>query len=1104
MTAGGARSARNIEPAARQNAEDPRKAASAADDPEDATSRDYFNEPPSRSAARTRAGTGSQSSGGADEEVRVTDAIERLSDRIESAESRQALAIAGVERSVRDVIARIDASERDQMQTAARVEDEVRATRTDSKRLAERLSRLETGSTGLKSVEALRALETAVGKVAGYVHDSERRSQESLAEIRSRMERIDAAEGATVSAIRELRTTCTALDERLSLIDHDGQDGIERLAQNLSHRVEQVREELAQQLAAAADARFDRVEEALARMSEHVRAAEQRSAGAIERMGREVLEVAQTLSGRVQSVEQHSVELGDRMGADMSRIATAVEARLVRSDTIQAQALEKLGGEIARITERLADRITNAERRSAEAIDDIGEQVARVTERISHRHERYTSELADRIRQSEDRTARLLDEARNRLDGRLGEAMRPAPQPAAAPFLAAPDPQRDETLFLDAPFPAYEPLRATPVPRAATVRVFGQATTAKFGPPQSEDTSPIVETSPPQGLGTEAAAGIEPPAIEPPPATLADGTPAEAATSEAASGETAAALALPEDEALFNAAEAEASADIVSPTTALAVAEERPLGPWDMAETKPTPRAGEWVSVPWDSAEPGADATLRSEAFEATQAEGPLAEPAFAGRSLADETRAEETLAEEALAEPLFEDEAPPLENREALAAERQDEPMAPTEAETVELEPVTLEPNIGFDDEDDFSPHASAEPPMSVRYGFPASDYASNASDSRSQDQASPEPPPALTTRDIIDRARAAARSAHERDRPWRPMAPANESLLANVTSIRERPRVVSGVGGLMIASLIAAVGIAGGGFLLFEGKSGKQASPDALAAGGAHAPAMAAVAFAPKAANSQAAKDMTSAYSQAVAEVTAGQAAGGVAHLQKLADSGYAPAQFYLAELYQDGKAGLKKDPSQSRHWLERAADGGDRTAMHNLALDEHEGIGGARDAATAAEWFRRAAEFGLLDSQYNLAALYERGDGVGRNLAEAYKWYLIAGRAGDPEARAGAQRVRAGLKTDERQVAERAAAEFQPTQPAAPGAVQAGAAPVSPDLVTAQRMLNKLGYYQGPMDGSTSPAIHLAIAAYQRDQGLPITGAPDPATLAKLTKQ
>jgi localization factor PodJL len=274
-----------------------------------------------------------------------------------------------------------------------------------------------------------------------------------------------------------------------------------------------------------------------------------------------------------------------------------------------------------------------------------------------------------------------------------------------------------------------------------------------------------------------------------------------------------------------------------------------------------------------------------------------------------------------------------------------------------------------------------------------------------------------------------------------------------------------------------------------------------DATAAASGGAP-LAAVALAPTpAAETPAGADLSRAYSAAVAKVTAGQA-GGLADVRKLADGGYAPAQFYLAEVYQDGKAGLKKDPAQSRLWLERAADGGDRTAMHNLALDLHEGIGGPRSAPQAAAWFRRAAELGLLDSQFNLAAIYEHGDGVSANPAEAYKWYLIAGRAGDAEARAGALRVRAGLTPDARVVAERAAAEFQP-QAANPATMPPPPAQASsPDIVTAQRALNQLGYYQGPTDGVASQALHMAIAAYQRDQSLPVTGNPDTATIGKLS--
>jgi localization factor PodJL len=51
------------------------------------------------------------------------------------------------------------------------------------------------------------------------------------------------------------------------------------------------------------------------------------------------------------------------------------------------------------------------------------------------------------------------------------------------------------------------------------------------------------------------------------------------------------------------------------------------------------------------------------------------------------------------------------------------------------------------------------------------------------------------------------------------------------------------------------------------------------------------------------------------------------------------------------------------------------------------------------------------------------------------------------------------------------------------------------------TAQRALSKLGYYQGPTDGSASAALRLAVAAYQRDQGLAATGTLDSTTVSRL---
>jgi localization factor PodJL len=227
------------------------------------------------------------------------------------------------------------------------------------------------------------------------------------------------------------------------------------------------------------------------------------------------------------------------------------------------------------------------------------------------------------------------------------------------------------------------------------------------------------------------------------------------------------------------------------------------------------------------------------------------------------------------------------------------------------------------------------------------------------------------------------------------------------------------------------------------------------------------------------------------------------GVDGLRKAANLGYAPAEFYLAKLYETGEAGVKKDAVEARRWTQRSADAGDPKAMHNLALYFFEGDGGPKNTTTAAQWFRRAADLGLVDSQYNLGRLYEEGFGVSQNPAEAYKWYLIAAHAGDTESRASAQRLKGQLSAEAQAAAERAAGAFQAQQPRA--ATNQLAQAVAPGDVAgaaiAQRALSRLGYYQGPTDGSPSPALRLAIQAYQRDQGMPTTGVPDSALSQRL---
>jgi localization factor PodJL len=238
------------------------------------------------------------------------------------------------------------------------------------------------------------------------------------------------------------------------------------------------------------------------------------------------------------------------------------------------------------------------------------------------------------------------------------------------------------------------------------------------------------------------------------------------------------------------------------------------------------------------------------------------------------------------------------------------------------------------------------------------------------------------------------------------------------------------------------------------------------------------------------------TAEYAAAVRDIETGQA-GGLARLKVIADGGYPPAQFYLAKLYETGVSGVVKNAALARRWTARAAEGGDRSAMHNLALYYFRGEGGPQDLAAAARWFRKAAEAGVVDSQYNLGLLYQSGSGVPRDEAEAYRWFAIAANAGDAQARANAVDLEAKLAPAQLAALDKAAATFNPRSELAPQAQASRDA----TLTMAQRVLGRLGYFR-PHGADAAPPLKVAVQNFQRDHDLPATGALDPATVSQLS--
>src|SRR5205823_3364423 len=119
---------------------------------------------------------------------------------------------------------------------------------------------------------------------------------------------------------------------------------------------------------------------------------------------------------------------------------------------------------------------------------------------------------------------------------------------------------------------------------------------------------------------------------------------------------------------------------------------------------------------------------------------------------------------------------------------------------------------------------------------------------------------------------------------------------------------------------------------------------------------------------------------------------------------------------------------------------------------------------------------ADGGWAPAQVYLARLYEMGQaGVIQNLAEASRWTARAANAGDAEARASAVELQAKLPATQLAAAETQANAFEPT---AGGRAVAETQASGLSVTAAQKVLGRLGYYQGRPDGAVSPQLKLAV--------------------------
>jgi localization factor PodJL len=423
--------------------------------------------------------------GGADNQLdRLGASIDAIAARLEAAERRSTIAIQGVDQAVSGLVRRLDSQDQNDKSHVRRIDDIAEELREGHRRLR----RFEQ-EVGPQTAETFGKVETTMGALAGRLYDIEERQRSGVNELRQRMDavekvagpgvgsdllaqvgqRLDQAQTRTTEALRGLERSFAGLDQRLrateSRIEPESAREaarFEKLAETLSRQVEGNRAEMMRRLdTAEAEGRMDRIERAVLAIGDQVKSSEERSAKAVEAMGREVLRIAQNLNGRVQTIESAAPMQLDvisrKVETDMGRLAQGLEQRLTAADDRHALALEKLGGEITRISDRLSERIAQSERRSQQALEDIGRRLADSSTKIEQGYDRASGELAERMRLSEERTAALIAEARGNIERRVDPARPATVEPdwraAAFPDAAFPDAAFPDAAFPDAAFP---------------------------------------------------------------------------------------------------------------------------------------------------------------------------------------------------------------------------------------------------------------------------------------------------------------------------------------------------------------------------------------------------------------------------------------------------------------------------------------------------------------------------------------------------------------------------------------------------------------------------------------------------------------------------
>lgn len=206
-----------------------------------------------------------------------------------------------------------------------------------------------------------------------------------------------------------------------------------------------------------------------------------------------------------------------------------------------------------------------------------------------------------------------------------------------------------------------------------------------------------------------------------------------------------------------------------------------------------------------------------------------------------------------------------------------------------------------------------------------------------------------------------------------------------------------------------------------------------------------------------------------------------------EKAATQGNVKAMHNLAVIYAEGR-GTRQDFTSAARWFNAAADYGLGDSQYNLAILQERGLGVTQDLELAYKWLSIAARGG------DKGAAQKRDEVGGKldpaKLARA-KVAIETWSPKRPDPAANGDLSGMGSW----------ASAMNGDMTASLAQTSVSSASASNEVGKAQAMLMKLGYEPGSSDGLMGPRTRDAIAAYQRSAGLEATGSVNAALLMSL---